>query len=68
MINVEFMKNANKMLKNNGIGEIEEFIANYYIENSKDVKKFIQYSSNEFRRRANILDEAFDDYENKSII
>lgn len=65
LINVEFMKKANQLFKDNGITEAEEFIADYYIENSKKAKKFIQYSSNEFRRRSNIIDEAFQAYENK---
>ena len=65
LINVEFMKNANQIFKDNGIEKAEEFIADYYIKNSKNDKRFIQYSSNEFRRRANIIDEAFEAYQNK---
>lgn len=65
LINVEFMKNANQIFENNGIEEAEEFIADYYIKNSKNNKRFIQYSTNEFRKRANIIDEAFEDYENE---
>ena len=65
LINVEFMKKANKLFKDNGIEKAEEFIADYYIENSKNAKRFIQYSSNEFRKRANIINEAFEAYENE---
>lgn len=65
LINVEFMKKANKLFKDNGIEKAEEFIADYYIENSKRAKKFIQYQSNEFRKRANIINEAFEAYENE---
>lgn len=65
LINVEFMKNANQIFENNGIERAEEFIANYYIRNSKNSKRFIQYSTNEFRKRANIIDEAFENYENE---
>lgn len=65
LINVEFMKNANQVFKDNGIAKAEEFIADYYIENSKNTKRFIQYSSNEFKKRSNIIDEAFEDYENE---
>lgn len=63
MISVEFMEKANKIFENNGIENAEEFIANYYIENAKNAKKVIQYSSNEFRMRASVIDEAFEDYE-----
>lgn len=65
LINVEFMKNANRVFENSGIEKAEDFIADYYIENSKNEKRFIQYSSSEFKRRANIIDEAFESYENK---
>lgn len=65
LINVEFMKKANKLFKDNGIEKAEKFIADYYIENSKNAKRFIQYSSNEFRKRANIINEAFEAYENE---
>ena len=65
LINVEFMKNANEVFKYNGIEKAEEFIADYYIKNSTNAKRFIQYSSNEFRKRVNIIDEAFEDYENE---
>ncbi len=65
LINVEFMKNANQVFKDNGIEKAEKFIADYYIENSKNEKRFIQYSTSEFKRRADIIDEAFEAYENK---
>lgn len=65
LINVEFMKNANQIFGNNGIEKAEEFIVNYYIKNYKNSKRFIQYSTNEFRKRANIIDESFENYKNE---
>lgn len=65
LINVEFMKNANIIFKENGIEKAEDFISDYYKDNIKNTKRFIQYSTKEFRKRANIIDEAFEAYESE---
>lgn len=65
LINVEFMKNANIIFKENGIEKAEDFISDYYKDNTKNTKRFIQYSTKEFRKRANIIDEAFEAYESE---
>ena len=65
LINVEFMKNANIIFKENGIEKAEDFISDYYKDNIKNTKRFIQYSTKEFRKRVNIIDEAFEAYESE---
>lgn len=65
LINVEFMKNANNIFKENGIEKAEDFISDYYKDNIENTKRFIQYSTKEFRKRANIIDEAFEAYESE---
>lgn len=65
LISVEFMKEANQVFKDNGIEQAEDFMADYYIKNLENSKRFIQYSSNEFRKRENIITEAFENCENE---
>ena len=65
LINVEFIKNANIIFKENGIEKAEDFISDYYKDNIKNTKRFIQYSTKEFRKRVNIIDEAFEAYESE---
>ena len=63
-INTKFMENANEIFEREGLEKAEEFIADYYIENSEEMKRYIQFSSEEFRIRKHLIDNAFEDYSN----
>ena len=63
-INTKFMEKANKIFEEEGLEKAEEFISDYYIENSEEMKKYIQFSSEEFRIRRHLIDNAFEDYKN----
>lgn len=64
-INMPFLEQANGIFYKEGIEKAEEFIVNYYIDNSEEIKKDIIRSSNEFKIRLHIIEIAFEDLKNE---